>query len=665
MQKYQNNIAARNGDAVVGIKVLIKLAGTATPATIYSDDGVTTTPNPLTTNANGYFEFYVANGLYDIAVSGVNAYTDVLIADALGIDADALKKAEAAAIDGATKVGTTEGTVQVALDGRLKTLQNYTSLLAYSGTIPIQITTLGIAGPFRYNSALPNVSDGGTRFAHASGTGAWERIFDKVVRLSWFQAKGDWNGTTGTDDTVAVQAAVDACKNLSVTEVPADAGPLTGLPLHVENTGLAYLCTDSVLIDRPINIVGDSQGRALNSQTSARFFFQDCDGFTFTENAYLFDIRNIRLDGTKQGGIDPEASDPSLRTFGNSALVFHDQLSRGKFENCLFSGFDIGKRGTSPTPLASPPGWAGAYKYFNYCGFLNCTYSVCNLDHVTDETYFQTYARCDSTVDGYFLVQAPLGTVAYCTINLIGCMAEGICKKVDPTTPYLDFASRGFRFKGRVDVVISGGYYELNTWFVDTGATLTSNAWLAPRYSDLFGGGGLVDLSGSFANSKQIVFPDFSNAYWLKTNLTRTGFAFVGDNYAEQFTVGAGGSTSMQSNDLTVDRQAAMAALPNAYRELFILCEVEWHANAGTTLALTVTVRNADGTTSSPSPATYASPTYYSGAAGWKRIFYTLPLPPLIGGKKLVSFSPSITVTGAANTDVVSIRQCRFSVLAR
>jgi len=118
MQKYQNNIAARNGDAVVGIKVLIKLAGTATPATIYSDDGVNVTPNPLTTNANGYFEFYVANGLYDIAVSGVNTYTDVLIADALGIDADALKKTEAAATDGATKVGTPEGTVQDALDGR-------------------------------------------------------------------------------------------------------------------------------------------------------------------------------------------------------------------------------------------------------------------------------------------------------------------------------------------------------------------------------------------------------------------------------------------------------------------------------------------------------------------------------------------------------------------
>jgi hypothetical protein len=83
MQKYQNNITARNGDAVVGIAVLITLTGTATPATIYSDNGVTTTPNPVATDANGYFEFYAADGRYDIYVGGKLAYTDVLLADSV------------------------------------------------------------------------------------------------------------------------------------------------------------------------------------------------------------------------------------------------------------------------------------------------------------------------------------------------------------------------------------------------------------------------------------------------------------------------------------------------------------------------------------------------------------------------------------------------------
>lgn len=579
--------------------------------------------------------------------------------------AGAAKKAELAAPSTLEIGGFSAGVAQSILDNAVP-MQGYTALRAYTGRATgIRLTAQGIAGQFQRDASDTTSTDnGGTIIVDAAGR-RWKRLFDRVVRLSWFQAKGDWNGTTGTDDTAAIQAAVNACKNLSVTEVLADTKALTGLPLYVENTGLSYLCTAFITINRPITIVGEGQGRALNSQTAPRFFFQNCSGLNFTQEAYLFDIRNLRIDGMKQGGINPESSNPALRTFGNAALVFQDGLSRGRFEHCQFSNFDIGKLGVSPTPLASPPGWAGAYKFFNYCGFLNCTYAVCNLDHVTDETYFETYFRCDSTVDGYFLVQAPVGTIAYCTMNLIGCSAEGICKKVDPNTPYLDFASRGFRFKGRTDVVISGGYYELNTWLVDAGATLTTNAWMSARYSDLFGGGGLINLSGSFANAKEIAFPDFSNAYWLKTNLTRTGFALVGDQYAEQFTVGAGGTTSMGSNDLTVDRLAAMPALPNAYRELFLLCEVEWHSNAGTTLSLTCGTRNADGTFSSPAPATYASPTYYSGTAGWKRIFYTLPLAPLIGGKKIVSFSPSITITGAANADVISIRQCRFTVLAR
>lgn len=588
-----------------------------------------------------------------------------LFINASGTILDAATKTALASAAGLPMLAFSAAEAQSIFDNALP-MQNYTALRAYTGrALGVRITSTGIAGTFQRDAADTTSADnGGTIIVDASAR-RWKRIFDKVVRLSWFQAKGDWNGITGTDDTVAVKAAMAVCQNISVTEVPADIGPLTGLPLEVENTSKSYLITSALPVIRPIAMHGGGQGRALNSQTAARFFFQNCNALEFGENAYLFDFRNLRFDGVKQGGINPEATDPSLRVFGNVALTFHDPFSRGRFENCQFTGFDIGKLGCSPTPLASPPGFAGAYKYFNYCGFLNCTYPVCNLDHVTDETYFETYFRCDSTVDGYFLVQAPIGTVAYCTVNLIGCMAEGICKKVDPSTPYLDFASRGFRFRGRTDVVISGGYYEFNTWLVENGATLTSNAWLAPRYSDLFGGSGLINLHQSFANAKQIVFPDFSNAYWLKTNLTRTGFALVGDNYAEQFTVGAGGSTSMQSNDLTVDRLALMPALPNAYRELFLLCEVEWHSNAGTTLSLTCGARNADGTLSTPTPASFGSPTYYSGVAGWKRIFYTLPLASLIGGKKIISLSPFITVTGAANTDVISIRQCRFTVLAR
>jgi hypothetical protein len=69
MLKYINVVQDANGDAVSGASVTIYNAGTVVAATIYSDDGVTPASNPLTTDSLGNFEFYAANGDYDIRVS--------------------------------------------------------------------------------------------------------------------------------------------------------------------------------------------------------------------------------------------------------------------------------------------------------------------------------------------------------------------------------------------------------------------------------------------------------------------------------------------------------------------------------------------------------------------------------------------------------------------
>jgi len=87
MQKYQNNVTNRAGDAVRGLQVTVNVAGGGL-ASIFSDNAGTPTDNPITTDANGAFEFYVADGRYDISVNG-GGYVDVLIADALQIGVDA------------------------------------------------------------------------------------------------------------------------------------------------------------------------------------------------------------------------------------------------------------------------------------------------------------------------------------------------------------------------------------------------------------------------------------------------------------------------------------------------------------------------------------------------------------------------------------------------
>jgi hypothetical protein len=86
MQKYQNAIQDVNGNAVAGATVAVYLYGTTTPATIYSDNGVTPiVGNSVTTSSVGEFFFYAANGRYSLTVTAVHftsdAYNDITLFD--------------------------------------------------------------------------------------------------------------------------------------------------------------------------------------------------------------------------------------------------------------------------------------------------------------------------------------------------------------------------------------------------------------------------------------------------------------------------------------------------------------------------------------------------------------------------------------------------------
>lgn len=86
MQKYTDVVtSARSGAAIPNARVTVKTYPGAVLATIYSDDGITTQTNPLTTDPNGEFSFYAADGRYQLTVSGTGiterTVTDVLLAD--------------------------------------------------------------------------------------------------------------------------------------------------------------------------------------------------------------------------------------------------------------------------------------------------------------------------------------------------------------------------------------------------------------------------------------------------------------------------------------------------------------------------------------------------------------------------------------------------------
>lgn len=68
MQRYINTVTDRQGNALYGASVAVRDAD-GNIATIYSDDGVTTKANPTSTDENGEFSFYSANGVYSLTVS--------------------------------------------------------------------------------------------------------------------------------------------------------------------------------------------------------------------------------------------------------------------------------------------------------------------------------------------------------------------------------------------------------------------------------------------------------------------------------------------------------------------------------------------------------------------------------------------------------------------
>lgn len=94
------------------------------------------------------------------------------------------------------------------------TLQSYAALLAYSGKQSvIRITPKDIAGVFTYDPTLPNTTDGGTRFAHASGVGAWRRdITGGAVLAEWFGMLPTSQG--GGDISPMIDKALEAHRAL-------------------------------------------------------------------------------------------------------------------------------------------------------------------------------------------------------------------------------------------------------------------------------------------------------------------------------------------------------------------------------------------------------------------------------------------------------------------
>lgn len=140
MQKYINAVASAVGRPVPGATVTVLTYPGGATATIYSDNGVTPRSNPISTDGNGSFSFYAADGRYSLQISGpgiVNqtipdilledpidggspgSFTTLTVASAGTVAGSAIQTlATLAASGSAGNIGSTAGTVQSDLDAR-------------------------------------------------------------------------------------------------------------------------------------------------------------------------------------------------------------------------------------------------------------------------------------------------------------------------------------------------------------------------------------------------------------------------------------------------------------------------------------------------------------------------------------------------------------------
>lgn len=107
------------------------------------------------------------------------------------------------------------------------------TLTSPSITQPYMITDSGREGLFYYDSKDVSSADNGGTILVSSGR-RFKRLYSGGIDVRWFGAKGDYNGRTGTDNTAAILAAINAAQKGETVFIPNGQYYVTGdiaLPL--------------------------------------------------------------------------------------------------------------------------------------------------------------------------------------------------------------------------------------------------------------------------------------------------------------------------------------------------------------------------------------------------------------------------------------------------
>lgn len=184
MQKYTDLVLGLNGQTlvpVVGASVTVLTYPGGANATIYSDNGITPTANPLTTDNTGRFSFYAANGRYSLLVTyqtvsysiqdipllddPANGQTTVITGGSIDNTPIGATTPSTGAFTNLSATGTLTG-----FPGRLLNIQVFTANGTYTNTAGTNSVIVEVQAPGGGSGGC--AATGASQSASASGGGA-------------------------------------------------------------------------------------------------------------------------------------------------------------------------------------------------------------------------------------------------------------------------------------------------------------------------------------------------------------------------------------------------------------------------------------------------------------------------------------------------------------
>lgn len=199
--------------------------------------------------------------------------------------------------DGSSLVGYDGGTVQDVLDSA-KPMADYTALRTYTGrATSVRITSIGIAGFFYRDDADTSSADNGGTVIVAVNGKRWKRLFSGAADVMWFGAKGDWNGTTGTNDAAAFQSAINSEPSIYIPNKTFVISTRLNVPSNKVITGEGYI-KSTITNNNVFNII-NSNNVVINGLTIENEVFPSMLTGSLINAIYVKGSSNVFIRNTK------------------------------------------------------------------------------------------------------------------------------------------------------------------------------------------------------------------------------------------------------------------------------------------------------------------------------------------------------------------------------